>query len=393
MKLRRFPDDFQVEELSGLAAEGGSFALYRLEKRSLGTLEAVSAIARRWSLPRGAIAFGGLKDKHAHTRQHLSIERGPRSNLRQQNFSLTYLGQAARAFHSSDISGNRFHIAIRNLPREAAEHALAAVAAVAADGAPNYFDDQRFGSLGESGRFVAQEWVRGAYEQALWLAVADANEHDSPDERDAKQRLRDNWSDGPIRSAMLRQLGRGELADHLDRRPDDFRSAISRLPIDDRGLYLAAFQSWIWNRMLAELLAREIPERQRQSMLQKPGAVLTYTRLTEPQRRSLAETALPLPSARAKPECEPFGDLVASALAPMGLSLRELRVKYPRDSFFSKGVRSALVFPIGLTREAGDDEHHPGRRQVTLRFDLPRGAYATMIVKQLNVRANESSAS
>ena len=65
MKLKRIPEDFQVDEQIALEATGGPIALYRLTKQSLGTREAIDAVARRWNLPLRAMAFAGLKDRHA----------------------------------------------------------------------------------------------------------------------------------------------------------------------------------------------------------------------------------------------------------------------------------------------------------------------------------------
>src|ERR1700683_3085094 len=113
MKLKQKPEDFRVEEIAAPALEGGHFALYRLEKTSLGTPEAIGAICRAWRLVREAVSVGGLKDRHAATRQYLSIEKGPRRKLSQTNFSLEYLGQTARPFDSKDILANRFEIVIR----------------------------------------------------------------------------------------------------------------------------------------------------------------------------------------------------------------------------------------------------------------------------------------
>ena len=73
MKLRRLPEDFQVEELTDLVPQHGPFALYRLTKTSIGTPEAISAIVERWNLQRKRISYGGLKDRHAVTTQHLTI--------------------------------------------------------------------------------------------------------------------------------------------------------------------------------------------------------------------------------------------------------------------------------------------------------------------------------
>src|SRR5262245_35042013 len=115
MKIKRLPEDFQVEELTEFLPDGGPFALYRLTKRSIGTPEAIAAVAQRWHLARRQIAYGGLKDRHALSRQFITIERGPRRHLKQTHFELTYLGQATRPFGPQDIQGNRFHIVLRHL--------------------------------------------------------------------------------------------------------------------------------------------------------------------------------------------------------------------------------------------------------------------------------------
>jgi tRNA pseudouridine13 synthase len=68
--------------------------------------------------------------------------------------------------------------------------------------------------------------------------------------------------------------------------------------------------------------------------------------------------------------------------------MRALNVKAPRGSFFSKGFRAAALVPEGLSEETGPDEVHPGRRRLALAFDLPRGAYATILVKRLQAEAS-----
>ncbi len=175
MKLKSKPDDFRVEEIAEPALGSGPFALYRLAKKSLGTPEAINAICRAWRLSREAIAVGGLKDRHAATRQFLSIENGPHRNLDQTNLTLEYLGQTARRFESKDILANHFEITVRDLRPQEADSILVGLPQVSEAGVPNYFDDQRFGSVGVSGDFVARAWCLGDYERALWLALAESN--------------------------------------------------------------------------------------------------------------------------------------------------------------------------------------------------------------------------
>jgi tRNA pseudouridine13 synthase len=78
-------------------------------------------------------------------------------------------------------------------------------------------------------------------------------------------------------------------------------------------------------------------------------------------------------------------ELVDRVLARHGLELRQIRVKYPRDSFFSKGWRKTAIRADGLAWSSGADELAQGRRRMTLDFILPRGAYATILIKRITV--------
>ena len=164
MKLKCLPEDFRVTELTDRVANGrGPFALYRLTKKSLGTPEAIDAILKRWNLARQQVSYGGLKDRHAVTEQFITIKNGPRNDQMQTNLELSYLGQTDRPFEAADNTGNRFEIVMRSLSDDDVTHATQAIGDVTINGVPNYFDDQRFGSLGESGEFIAVPWCRGDY--------------------------------------------------------------------------------------------------------------------------------------------------------------------------------------------------------------------------------------
>ena len=75
---------------------------------------------------------------------------------------------------------------MRSLRESELADALTALEVVARVGLPNYFDDQRFGSVGEPAEFVAKEMVFGRFERALWLALAAPYEHDRADAKREK---------------------------------------------------------------------------------------------------------------------------------------------------------------------------------------------------------------
>ncbi len=385
MKLRQRPEDFQVEELTDVApAAAGAFALYRLEKRGWSTPDALAAVRRRWRLEPRRLSYGGLKDRHALTVQYLSVFHGPRRNLHHQGVTVTYLGQVPEPYTSARVRANRFRLTLRDLTAEAAAAAERALDEVRVEGVPNYFDDQRFGSVTPGGAFIARELVLGRFEEALRLALAAPYEHDRAAQKQEKATLLACWGDW---AACKERLPRGHargLVDYLLHHPCDFKGAVARLRPELRGLYLSAYQSHLWNRMLARWLHNHCRPEQLFPVALRLGEVPMFRGLDEGQLRELSALFLPLPSARLHLDA---GDarlpLVQDVLAEEGLELRQLQVKGIRELFFSKGERPALCLPQTLEHSVGPDELNPKRQALSLAFDLPRGCYATLIVKRI----------
>jgi tRNA pseudouridine13 synthase len=271
MKLKSLPDDFRVEEVTDVRPTRGSFALYRLNKRGIGTPEAVSAILQDWNVPRRALSYGGLKDRHAVTTQYLTIQNGPTKSHEDRSYRLEYLGQCPHAYHAQNIQANRFQICLRDLLPAEQEVMQQRCELVKQHGVVNYFDDQRFGSLGLSGELIAVPWCLGNYERALFLALAEENSHDRGREKEQKQLLREHWGNWPLLKTKLDRSHRLSAVTHLVEHPTDFKRAVTFIRQDLRSIYIAAFQSWVWNRWLSALLDEVLPSEYRVSILSKCG--------------------------------------------------------------------------------------------------------------------------
>lgn len=385
MKLKCTPADFEVEEKANLRPTGGSFGLYRLTKTSLGTPEAIDAILQKWNLARWQVGYAGLKDKHALTSQYLTIKAGPRQGMRQTNVELEYLGQTSEPIHAKDIRANAFTIVMRDMQPPEVASAATAMEQIGLFGLANYFDDQRFGSLGQSGEFIAKPWCLANYERALWLALAEVNVHDTPEEREQKDILRKFWGRWPECKANLSRSHRRSVITFLADKPDkpDFKRALALIRQDLRSIYLAAFQSDLWNGMLAALLRKVCPAEGLVSRKIGKRDLPFYSVLNDASKATLRDTLLPLPSARQHLEAGPIKELVDEVLTAEGMELRQVRLKFPRDTFFSKGERPAIFFPAGVAHEVAEDDFYRGKQKMTLRFELPRGAYATILVKRV----------
>ncbi|GAB5444641.1 MAG: tRNA pseudouridine(13) synthase TruD [Fuerstiella sp.] len=376
MKLKCQPEDFVVNEVSGRKPTQGPFALYELRKRGIGTLEALQTYQREFDLPAGYVAHAGLKDRHAVTTQFITVRNGAAQDFHAESFQLRYLGRTAKPLTADDIVANRFSIVLRSLDATEVATIRQRLSVVERRGYLNYFDEQRFGSLGASGEYIAAAWCQKNYERALWLALAEHNAHDRREEREQKAILRDHWGDWQLCKDRLDRSHRRSIVTYLVDHPEGFRKAFALLNPNLRGLYLSAFQSAVWNRMLALLVSDSLDD--------QTASGVQIADLTVPIDipGGLCDR-LPLPSVRLKQSDAALRSLMDRALQPFDMRWRDMKVSFPRDRWFSKAQRATCIQPANLAAEFSTDEIYDGHQKLTLSFELPRGCYATMLIKTL----------
>jgi tRNA pseudouridine13 synthase len=304
--------------------------------------------------------------------------------LHHQGVTVEYLGRVMRPYTSRDIRANLFDMTLRDLEPAAVDPVSATLESIRREGVPNYFDDQRFGSVGPNNDFVGRMLVFGRFEEALKLALAAPYEHDRTPQKKEKAILNRHWGDWKTCKEELPRSHARSLVDYLVSHPIDYRGAVARLRPELRGLYLSAYQSYLWNRILAEWLQTHYRHEQLIPVWLRLGEVPMHHDLDESVFRELAALSLPLPSARARlQEDDPRLGLVKKVLTDEGLELSQLKVKGIRELFFSRGERAALCMPEDLQFDWDVDDRHEGKRKLRLRFELPRGSYATLLVKRI----------
>lgn len=326
------PDRFVVEEIPAYSPRGdGAHTFLWIEKRGLTTFDAISLVSARFERQAQDVGYAGLKDKQATTRQWLSVpdldpERACADGAWGPELAVRHAARHPHKLRLGHLRGNRFEVVLTGPADDGEIRALAdRLRALASAGVPNRFGAQRFGATGG------------------------------------------NATEG---LALLR----GE------RREKDRRK---------RRLLLSALQSAVFNRYLALRAAGgPLTAIRPGDVLQKTdsGGLFVSTDAAVDQPRVDAGAVVPtgpLPGTR---EVEPPPGTEARALEDAAIAeAGATRDDFARAGRELPGARRPVVLAVTLDGEgfAEEPQATPGSRAVRLRFTLPAGGYATVVVAAL----------
>lgn len=154
-RFRVAAEDFRVEEIDAFEPAGaGEHLLLTVEKRGMNTAFAAKRLAAWAGIAEMGIGYAGLKDRHAVTTQRFSVHLPKRVAPALDALQSEDLRVVAQAWHHRKLprgalAGNRFTLRLREAVGER-DAVGARLAAIAAQGIPNYFGEQRFGREGDN---------------------------------------------------------------------------------------------------------------------------------------------------------------------------------------------------------------------------------------------------
>jgi tRNA pseudouridine13 synthase len=388
VKVKARPADFVVQEESSVvfSLQRTDYAVFRLLKSSWDTFDLIDYLARRWGVHGDDISVGGMKDRHGSTEQLISVRglAGRPQSVSEKNFTLNFEGWTERPLTARDIRGNRFTITLRDLlPREV-EIIAANAPEVARDGIPNYFDEQRFGSARHGAGFMGKEIFLGRREKALRLFFT-PSKHDDQKTRKLKRCITEHWG----RWEDCAGMGFGEygrILAYLASHRGAYHQALERIEKRFLVFVLNAYQSFLFNEILARWIGETATERgiSLTSVRYSRGTFLFPRGLSADAAEALRAQQLPVPGHDTVCGNEQVQRILDAVLSEEGIALSDLKVRQMRRIRVGGVQRAALSIPEDLeVRAAEPDDLYPGKLKSSLRFFLPRGSYATLLIKRL----------
>lgn len=375
-------DDFRVDEIPAYPFSGsGEHLIVLVQKRGITTLEAIRRLARHARVPERDVGYAGLKDARGVTTQYLSFGRTPPQRLEGVELPGVRVLETVRhgnKLRLGHLAGNRFTVLIRN-PSGGAEDARRILSVLERRGIPNYFGEQRYGLRGNSG-VIGRLIVTGRCREAVDVLMG------SPDgvDHDGWRSALAAWNDGRLADACTlfppfcgteRRVVRA-LMEH----PGDHGRALHSIDRRLLTLFLSAAQSELFDAVVARRISAGCFDRPMHgdiALLHRNGACF---RVTDPEGEESRFDSLEI-----SPTAPLFGEkmmlpekdalsLEREVAREMGVSLDQ-RVSF--GTIRLPGERRAIRIPLrGVSVQGGEEG-------VTVSFVLPRGGYATTLLREL----------
>ena len=361
-EIKEQVNDFIVEERASHETGEGDHLIVKLRKQNMTTMEAIDKLSNMLHISKNRIGYAGNKDKRAVTEQYISVQGVTQEDVNQvftDEFELEVVGRNGH-IGLGNLDANRFEITVRQLqlPANDLKSRSEKIVDEMEGKFPNYFGQQRFGSPRPITHQVGRHILQNNYEEAVWTYIA------KPYDREYKsiRKIRDElWETREVEDAAEKfpEQYRYEkaLLYHLTKNEGDYKGAIKRLPDGLQQLFIHAYQSWIYNRTLSHLIEEGWYE---------------------------PEYELPLVGYKTdlkdgKPE-----NKMQEILDEEGVSQEDFRLQDFPDLRSEGSYRRAFAdFRNFKVLDIADDDLNMSRNKMTLKFDLPKGAYATVFLREI----------
>jgi tRNA pseudouridine13 synthase len=403
-KLRVHIDDFHVTELflHPPKKENGIFTIAEVSASNWETHTLVQEIANRLHISQRRISFAGTKDKRAMSTQLMSFDRISPDRLSQvtiKDVTLKNMYQSDIPVKIGNLLGNHFDVTIRNIDNSITSTQIKTLISPIEQygGFPNYYGIQRFGIIRPITHLVGKYIIQGDFEKAVMTYIA----HPMNGEGELTFALRADLETTRDYSKAFHSFPDSlhfekAILNKLIQNPTDFIGALRELPKNLLLLFVNAYESVLFNRILTERIRRKIPIHQaivgdivfpvRKNIVTEDFIPVTEANLekvnTQISQKKAVVTGLLLGYKTIFADGI-MGEIEHGVIEAEKIDSRDFII--PEIPYLSSsGSRRGLFALISqFTYALQTDEFFKKRKSLSMQFDLQKGCYATALLREI----------
>ena len=327
-------DSFMVEEVISYTRADKGYPLYRLEKQGVDTNYVLNDVYSKHGLK---LKVFGLKDANAKTIQYATSNKVI-SKVEGKHYSLMLIGYSKERLTRDALIGNRFTIKI--IEHTDAKDALERLKKyIDNDSIPNFYGYQRFGASNQTHK-VGEAIVKRRFKDAVEMLIANNASYE------IKVRREYNISRDPIK-------------------------ALRAIPLRIRRLLVEAYQSYLFNKVLSNIIKQGYQLKPRENDLCYIFNGKTRLGLFNAKYRCI----LALPTIgygfNAKNR---FIDIYYKIIKEEGIKPKDFYVKEMQEVSYASNYRQACLYC---------KDYDYILEPLTIKFMLQKGGYATILLREL----------
>jgi tRNA pseudouridine13 synthase len=374
-KVSEVVADSLARDLSSSFDDQHRYPLFLLEKEGVDSNHALFEIAQKFHLN---LRVMGIKDAKASTKQFAGSERvlrDPPKELKTAHTVLSLRGFTRKPLDKAFLAGNKFEITIYG-PR--ALDLVDFVPEISKIG--NFYGLQRFGSERLVTHLVGREIIRRNFDRAVDLLLSYTTEYDTPMSREIRERS----SDPSNYRQLVRELPRGmDIERQLMSAIVAGKNAVSALravPITIRRLFVQAYQSFVFNKCLSKavLSGADLIRPERGDLCFEMEGESTFGRIVKFENLASGQRAVPavrMAGYTFQPGKGRFEDITKTILEEEGITPKDFHIKEMQELSQQGGFRQAPLW-------CAEFEYRTAP-QLVMSFKLPKGSYATTLLREL----------
>lgn len=403
--LRQVPEDFDVKEISGWEiTHSGKYLIANLIKKDWDTNHIIRDISRALAISQKRIGFAGTKDKRAVTTQRISIFDISETDLSQvsiKDIQLRPLGLHKRAIVLGDLRSNIFKIIIRNigLSYEELNSRMHAITSHISDagGVPNFFGIQRFGAIRPVTHLVGEALIHDSAKKAVMIYLGSSFKDETEETKKVRNSIMStqDFAKG-LNEFPPRLRYERTMMHYLIEHPGDFAGAFSVLSDGMKRIFVHAYQSFIFNKIICARMSANLPFNKAMegdivcfknadglpdtSKTQKVTAI-NLDGMNNLISKGRAFVTAPLFGYSTELASGIPGQIESTIISE--LKLTHNHFKLPEiPQLASKGQRREILLNVKPQYWIQEDSLNVEKQQITMEFTLAKGSYATTVLRE-----------